>query len=75
MGWLTEGLLGNDEGDGPQWPWAASTWDVWDRFAGNPPPDNDGCGAAQPISGPGMTGFDNSSGTTGSEGQTNVACA
>lgn len=33
MGWLTEGLFGNDEGDGPQWPWAAKSWSAFDAFA------------------------------------------
>jgi hypothetical protein len=41
MGWLTEALFGNDDGDGPQWPWAAKGWDAWDRAVGNPTPDDD----------------------------------
>ena len=40
----------------------------------NPPPDNDSCDSAQEIMGPGMTPFDNSSATTGLEGQTNDGC-
>jgi hypothetical protein len=42
----------------------------------NPPPLNDSCAAAEHITGPGMTGFDNSAATISSgEGQTNAACA
>jgi hypothetical protein len=41
----------------------------------NPPPENDECDTAMPISGVGNTAFDNSSATTGVEGQTNAACS
>lgn len=41
MGWLTDALFGNDEGDGPQWPLAAKAWDGWDQLVGNPRPADD----------------------------------
>lgn len=34
MGWLTEGLFGNDAGGGPQWGWANKLYDASDRLLG-----------------------------------------